>query len=167
MGRVRRRRVYHEVQLCDPRPVTDSLVSQLDWYILNCDDDTDHFDIMLHTIKLSEGKGLGGLGMFTANVSDPSCTRASKTIAMTASEHEEYLKDREGYVARYFGLTVPEYHEWNRLDGRCLCGGISTLSGNPCKNGVSDKHLSASEWKARHRVGRCWSHQEEQLKPAA
>jgi hypothetical protein len=146
------------VSLSEAIPVTRDLLSQMNWFmVVNESEDLSVEDIIAHANLLSVGKGVSGEGMFIIDVSDATRSILGKKICLTESERDAYLNDREEYVAGHFGLSVPEYHEWIRLDGLCMCGG-DTVTGKPCKNGVSDKHLSASEWKARHRVALCGIH---------
>jgi hypothetical protein len=141
------------VSLSDAMPVTRNLMSQMNWFLAaNEGEDLSFEDLIARACLLSIGEGFSGEGMLTISVRDATC--GWKTICLTESERDAYLKDREGYVASHFGLSVPEYHEWIRLNGLCLCGG-DTKTGRPCPNRVSIRQRSATEWKATHRIALC------------
>ena len=144
------------VGLSDPIPVTGDLMCQMNWFLAaNEGKDLSFEDLIAHVNLLSVGASFSGEGVFIIDVSDATCRE--KKICLTESERDAYFKDREEYVASHFDLSVPEYHEWIRLNGLCLCGG-DTITGKPCKNHVSRKQRSATEWKATHRTALCPVH---------
>jgi hypothetical protein len=145
------------VSLSEAIQVTRNLLSQMNWYLAaNKSKDRSTEDLIAHANLLSVGEGFSNEGMFIIDVSDATC--GGKKIRLTESERDAYLKDREGYVvASHFGLSVPEYHEWIRLNGLCLCG-VDTITGKPCLNHVSRKQRNATEWKVTHRTALCPVH---------
>jgi hypothetical protein len=88
-------------------PVTRNLLSQMNWYLAaDKSKDLSTEDLIAHANLLSIGEGFSNEGMFIIDVSDATC--GGKKICLAESERDAYLKDREGYVASHFGLSVPE-----------------------------------------------------------